>query len=111
MRTCRKSTPATGAAREMTEAVAGVMEAEAEVADSAVNAATVVAVVVFAETGPLARRVVIAEHPTEVLARVGMTAAVLLAGTGEAAEIVADSGDATTATADRVSRLRPRSRD
>jgi hypothetical protein len=93
MRTCLKATRAIGEARETTEAVvAGVMVA----ADSA-------------ERGPVARRAVTADHPTDLLAvgpvNAAMTALVLV-GTDEAAEIVVDSGDAMTAIADRVSRPR-----
>lgn len=114
MRTCQKAIPAIGGAHETMEAVADVMEAAAEVAAvSAVNVATEAAVVVavFVERGPVARREVTAEHPTDLLALAAApviaatTAEVLLVGTGVAAEIVVGSGDAMTATADRVSRL------
>jgi hypothetical protein len=107
MRTCLKATRAIGEARETTEAVvAGVMVA----ADSAVNAVMEEEVVVVsAERGPVARRAVTADHPTDLLAvgpvNAAMTALVLV-GTDEAAEIVVDSGDAMTAIADRVSRPR-----
>ncbi len=108
MRTCQKAIPATGAARVMTVGVAGVMEVV--VADSAANAETAVAV--FVERGPAARRVVIADPLTDLLALVDAPVnaemiAVVLAGTDEAVEIVVDSADAMTAIAARVSRLHP----
>ena len=109
MRTCLKATPAIGAARETTEAVAGAMAAVV-VVDSAVNAG-MEAEVVFAERGPVARRVVIADRPTDLQPGAQVNAAmtaVVLVGTDEAAEIAVDSGDAMTAIADRVSRLRQR---
>jgi hypothetical protein len=105
MRTCQKSTPATVAARETMVAEAGVME-EADSAVNVVTEAAAVVAVVFAETGPVARRVATADLLVLVVAPVnGATTAAVLVATDEAA-IAVDSGDAMTATAGRVSKLR-----
>jgi hypothetical protein len=104
MRTCLKWTPASGAVHEMMVPEAVVTEEEEDFAVSAVTGAVVV---VFAETGPVARRVVIADLLALGGAPVnGATTALVLVGTGEAAEIAVDSGDVMTATAGRVSKLR-----
>jgi hypothetical protein len=87
----------------MRVAVAGVMEAA--VVDSAVSGAMQVAVEAFVERGPVGHLVVIADHPTEPLARAVMTAGDL-AATDEEAEIAAGSGGARTATAGLASKPR-----